>query len=89
MGELVPFRKRPGAVERMAEVGPGGAEILFFLGVRYEPYIEPRQSGETNGPKTRGNGAGKTSGRGRGAMSAFPEKPDLVPRFTGTAGKAV
>jgi hypothetical protein len=65
MGELLSFRKRPGASERVVDVGPGGAEILFFLGIRYEPYIEPRGIVETNGPKTRGNGAGKTPGRGK------------------------
>jgi hypothetical protein len=63
MGELVSFRRRASAPCHATEVGPGGAEILFFLGVRYERYIEPRDTLDTKGPKKRGDGAGKTPGR--------------------------
>ncbi len=36
MGELVAFKTREGVRRRPADIVPGGAEILFFLGVRYE-----------------------------------------------------
>ncbi len=36
MGEIIAFRTRIEGAARGADVGPNGAEILFFLGVRYE-----------------------------------------------------
>ncbi len=36
MGELIAFKARRKQSTSVAEAGPGGAEILFFTGVRYE-----------------------------------------------------
>jgi len=64
MGELLTFRKRADSVRRVVEIGPGGAEILFFLGVRYEPYVEPAAA-EQDKMISRKRGAGKAPGNGK------------------------
>ena len=63
MGEILTFKPRANAPARSQGIGPEGAEILFFLGVRYENYIEPRASGEKKPGKP--PRAGKPNGRGK------------------------
>jgi hypothetical protein len=44
MGEVVAFRMREKASRRASELPTGDAQILFFLGVRYERYEEPPET---------------------------------------------
>ena len=42
MGDIIRFRPRVRSGDISgAPADSGGAQILFFLGVRYEPYVEP------------------------------------------------
>lgn len=61
MGELIPFRHRVEALRRGAEIGPEGAEILFFLGVRYERCETAPDTPDTD-VRARKGGAGKPRG---------------------------
>jgi hypothetical protein len=61
MGEVVSFRRAVAGSRRAEPPGPEGAQILFFLGVRYERYEEAhagrrpaRKSPPRNGSARRG-----------------------------------
>jgi hypothetical protein len=59
MGDILSFQVRPRADRRLDQVPVGGAQILFFTGVRYE-----RMEATPEVPE-KPVGGGKTSGSGR------------------------
>ncbi len=64
MGELLEFKRRAPDERRAIEAGSRGAEILFFLGVRYERAEQLGADAGGDGRRTDG-GARKTPGRGK------------------------
>lgn len=66
MGDLIPFRR---AGDAPRSPGPcGGAEILFFTGVRYERLREgPEAARPPDTPLAGGKGRLRRNRRGRGA----------------------
>ena len=64
MGELLEFKRRAPGENRLIAADGQGAEILFFLGVRYERAEQPREGVEDGGRRS-GGGARKTPGRGK------------------------
>jgi hypothetical protein len=64
MGELLEFKRRAPGETRAVEAGSRSAEILFFLGVRYERAEQPREGAEGGG-RGSGGGARKAPGRGK------------------------
>jgi len=64
MGELLTFKLRDGAARRPPTTAPGGAEILFFMGVRYERHAEPLAAPQVN-PREAKRGPGKTRNGGK------------------------
>ena len=58
MGEVIAFQNRVKSARRRVDPQPGGAQILFFLGVRYLRMDEPpgaaeRTQAESSGPGRR------------------------------------
>jgi hypothetical protein len=51
MGEIVGFNPRAGLRRSPEPPGPQGAQILFFLGVRYERHQENETAGRTRARK--------------------------------------
>ena len=64
MGELLEFKRRAPGENRLIAADGQSAEILFFLGVRYERAEQPREGVEDGGRRS-GGGARKTPGRGK------------------------
>lgn len=62
MGEIIAFRPGARRAIKSVEAPPGGAQILFFLGVRYirmdEATID-RLAGETTSDRDRPSGGGR------------------------------
>jgi hypothetical protein len=64
MGELLEFKSRASRESRAIEAGSPGAEILFFLGVRYERAEQPRGGAEDDGRPAR-KSPSRAPGRGK------------------------
>ena len=66
MGDILTFRQQasPGAFRRSRD-NPAGVEIIFFPGVRYERYVEPREAAPelraAPKPRARASGAPRSS----------------------------
>jgi hypothetical protein len=65
MGELIPFQARRKAADSALERPAGGAEILFFLGVRYERDATPPPSEKRARADRGGRGKPKNPGKRR------------------------
>ncbi|MGJ0509824.1 MAG: hypothetical protein ACR652_22410 [Methylocystis sp.] len=65
MGEVIAFRMRGTSSREMREPPTGGAQILFFLGVRYIRMDDPLQTCDSRAPGGRPRGGGKRKGRAR------------------------
>ncbi len=62
MGELLTFKKRESAIARTPV--EGGAQIMFFMGVRYERHAEPALE-TSKAIAVSKRGVGKTRGGGK------------------------
>lgn len=62
MGQIIPFRPREKTPQQAAAQIAGGAQILFFLGVRYSRMEDERELPATREPVQDG---GQGSGRKR------------------------
>ena len=50
MGQIIAFRPRAKSAQQAATPMPGGAQILFFLGVRYSRMEDERELPATREP---------------------------------------